>query len=356
MTRTVFASCRATHRAADRRRRHRRARRASPARRWPAPHDHRQPQHRRAHASSRPSSRPSRSDSTTSARIFPRPTSSSPRPRARRRSSPAPWSRLRFGAAPPPDIHARHRGAPRHRSGGRRARGRVPVHDRRPAVGRRPATSRAAARRRARPTSLIADGGCPLRSLAAHARCRARDPAAARRRGARPAGRRSSRRSACSRTDSRPQEVLEFLANDAHQPADARRRASGCARRRNRAMPSASMRSRRSTGSDTAAHEGLDAPSARATVERFEEVSALLAARDLAGGKSARFRDLSVEYARLEPVAARFREFRRLEAERCRRARWPRPATPRCASSPLEELARSRDAPRGGGRRAHDAS
>jgi peptide chain release factor 1 len=40
------------------------------------------------------------------------------------------------------------------------------------------------------------------------------------------------------------------------------------------------------------------------TLERFEEVSALLAEPDLAGG-SARFRDLSVEYARLEPVASR---------------------------------------------------
>jgi len=50
------------------------------------------------------------------------------------------------------------------------------------------------------------------------------------------------------------------------------------------------------------------------TVERFEEVSALLAEPGLAGG-SARFRDLSVEYARLEPFAARYREFRRLEGD-----------------------------------------
>ena len=51
------------------------------------------------------------------------------------------------------------------------------------------------------------------------------------------------------------------------------------------------------------------------TVERFEEVGALLAEPD-AAGKPGRFRDLSVEYSRLEPVATRFREFARLEAER----------------------------------------
>jgi peptide chain release factor 1 len=51
------------------------------------------------------------------------------------------------------------------------------------------------------------------------------------------------------------------------------------------------------------------------TVERFEEVGALLADPEVIG-RASRFRDLSMEYARLEPVAARFREFRRLEAER----------------------------------------
>jgi len=51
------------------------------------------------------------------------------------------------------------------------------------------------------------------------------------------------------------------------------------------------------------------------TVERFEEVGALLADPEVIGKQSC-FRDLSMEYARLEPVAARFREFRRLEAER----------------------------------------
>jgi peptide chain release factor 1 len=51
------------------------------------------------------------------------------------------------------------------------------------------------------------------------------------------------------------------------------------------------------------------------TVERFEEVGALLADPEVIG-KQGRFKDLSVEYSRLEPVAMRFREFGRLEAER----------------------------------------
>ena len=50
------------------------------------------------------------------------------------------------------------------------------------------------------------------------------------------------------------------------------------------------------------------------TVERFEEVGALLADPDVIG-RQGQFRDLSMEYARLEPVAARFREFRRLEQD-----------------------------------------
>ena len=49
-------------------------------------------------------------------------------------------------------------------------------------------------------------------------------------------------------------------------------------------------------------------------VERFEEVGRLLADPSVAGG-SDRFRELSMEYARLEPVAARFRAFRALETE-----------------------------------------
>ena len=50
------------------------------------------------------------------------------------------------------------------------------------------------------------------------------------------------------------------------------------------------------------------------TAERFEEVAALLADPEVIGRQS-RFRELSMEYARLEPVAARFAAFRRLEAE-----------------------------------------
>jgi peptide chain release factor 1 len=51
------------------------------------------------------------------------------------------------------------------------------------------------------------------------------------------------------------------------------------------------------------------------TVERFEEVGALLADADVIGGTD-RFRELSMEYARLEPVATRFRAFKVLEDER----------------------------------------
>jgi len=48
------------------------------------------------------------------------------------------------------------------------------------------------------------------------------------------------------------------------------------------------------------------------TRERFEEVSHLLADPDVIGNQE-RFRDLSREYARLEPVIALFREFEKLE-------------------------------------------
>ena len=50
------------------------------------------------------------------------------------------------------------------------------------------------------------------------------------------------------------------------------------------------------------------------TVERFEEVGALLADPDVIA-RQGQFRELSMEYSRLEPVAQRFREFTRLEAE-----------------------------------------
>jgi len=50
------------------------------------------------------------------------------------------------------------------------------------------------------------------------------------------------------------------------------------------------------------------------TVDRFEEVGRLLAAPETAGG-SAQFRDLSMEYARLEPLAERYRAYRHLERD-----------------------------------------
>ncbi len=48
--------------------------------------------------------------------------------------------------------------------------------------------------------------------------------------------------------------------------------------------------------------------------DRFEEVGRLLATTDIAGG-SPQFRDLSVEYARLEPLAQRLRHYRELERD-----------------------------------------
>ena len=48
--------------------------------------------------------------------------------------------------------------------------------------------------------------------------------------------------------------------------------------------------------------------------DRFEEVGRLLASADIAGG-SPQFRDLSVEYARLEPLAAGVRHYRGLERD-----------------------------------------
>jgi len=50
------------------------------------------------------------------------------------------------------------------------------------------------------------------------------------------------------------------------------------------------------------------------TADRFEEVGRLLADPQIAGG-SQKFRELSMEYSRLEPVAAGFREYVLLEAQ-----------------------------------------
>ena len=51
------------------------------------------------------------------------------------------------------------------------------------------------------------------------------------------------------------------------------------------------------------------------SIDRFEEVGRLLADPATAGGSN-EFRELSMEYARLTPLAERYREFRDLEAER----------------------------------------
>jgi peptide chain release factor 1 len=48
--------------------------------------------------------------------------------------------------------------------------------------------------------------------------------------------------------------------------------------------------------------------------DRFEEVGRLLTSAEVAGS-STQFRDLSMEYARLEPLAARFREYHSLERD-----------------------------------------
>ena len=193
---------RATHRAADRCRRHRRARRPSPARRWSAPHDHRQPQHRRGTPARggvpglRHRARGHRRASSRGGH----------RPRLDREPDPDRHPRdgrgCAGGAAPPPDTDPRHRRAPRHRSGGGEARGRVPVHDRRSAVGRRrqprgPPPGRAG---RGHPDRR---GSCPVRSNAAHTRCGVRRSGGCATRRIVPAGRRSNRPSACSRTVSR---------------------------------------------------------------------------------------------------------------------------------------------------------
>ncbi len=50
------------------------------------------------------------------------------------------------------------------------------------------------------------------------------------------------------------------------------------------------------------------------TAERFEEIGGLLADSSMAGG-SAEFRNLSMEYSRLEPVVASFRDFLDLESQ-----------------------------------------
>ena len=87
MARTVFASFDEPHRAAGRRRRDRGARGPPPVCRRPAAHDHRQPQRRPRARAGRGVPRLRHRRSTRSRTTSRKPTSSSPRPRRRTRSS-----------------------------------------------------------------------------------------------------------------------------------------------------------------------------------------------------------------------------------------------------------------------------
>ncbi len=72
-------------------------------------------------------------------------------------------------------------------------------------------------------------------------------------------------------------------------------------------------------------------------VERFEEVSRMLSDAEVIG-RPERFRELSVEYARLGPVATRFGAFRELEAEREAALEMSRGADVEMRELALEEL------------------
>ena len=73
--------------------------------------------------------------------------------------------------------------------------------------------------------------------------------------------------------------------------------------------------------------------------ERFEEVGRLLASPEVAGS-SQQFRDLSVEYARLQPLAERFARYRGLERSWPPRRTCRTTATRACVRSGDEEVAR----------------
>ena len=72
-------------------------------------------------------------------------------------------------------------------------------------------------------------------------------------------------------------------------------------------------------------------------VERFEEVGRMLADPEVIG-RPDRFRDLSMEYSRLEPVATRFGAFRGLETERAATLEMSRGADAEMRELALEEL------------------
>ncbi len=73
--------------------------------------------------------------------------------------------------------------------------------------------------------------------------------------------------------------------------------------------------------------------------DRFEEVGRLLAAPEVAGG-SQQFRDLSMEYSRLQPLAERFGAFRGLEADLAAAREMSSDQDPGMRSLGEEEVAR----------------
>jgi peptide chain release factor 1 len=78
------------------------------------------------------------------------------------------------------------------------------------------------------------------------------------------------------------------------------------------------------------------------TAERFEEVGHLLADPAIAGGSDT-FRELSMEYARLEPVAAGFREHQALEAQLASARELSEDADPEMRQMGEEEVRRLTD-------------
>jgi peptide chain release factor 1 len=75
--------------------------------------------------------------------------------------------------------------------------------------------------------------------------------------------------------------------------------------------------------------------------DRFEEVGRLLASDAVAGG-SQQFRELSVEYARLEPLAQRYRAYRGLERDLTAASDMSEDADPGMRALGAEEVARVR--------------
>ena len=78
------------------------------------------------------------------------------------------------------------------------------------------------------------------------------------------------------------------------------------------------------------------------TADRFEEVGRLLSDSKLAGG-SEQFRDLSMEYARLEPVATGFRDYVQLEEQEAAAQALARDADPEMRTMGEEESGRLRE-------------